>query len=177
MSRAVILVLLTTVVWCPQTSAVTPPDATVTIGGGRIRVGAGDALCDLTTSRLRLRVRDESAGRTVLRSFPGTFFYERAGTVHELGAVLDAVALVDGAQLTVATDEGQPALVTVRAVTRRTFEVTVEPPDGAGVAALGARLRSPRNERIYGLTERLRDSPSIAPGLLDQPIDDSNPPE
>src|SRR6185369_15889244 len=36
---------------------------------------------------------------------------------------------------------------------------------------------SPRTEKIYGLTERLRDSPLLAPGILDVPQDDVVPVE
>src|SRR5262249_61755826 len=45
------------------------------------------------------------------------------------------------------------------------------------VTASGERLHSPATERIYGLTERLRDSPPASPGgLVDQPVDDLRPP-
>src|SRR6185436_8858065 len=101
----------------------------------------------------------------------------RGGTVHELGAVSAVAPLPDGVQLTVATDEGAPATVTLRFLTRRTLEVALDPPSPAAVEAMGGRLRSPSRERIYGLTERLRDSPVVLPGVLDFPQDDVAPPE
>jgi alpha-D-xyloside xylohydrolase len=70
-----------------------------------------------------------------------------------------------------------PATVTLRFLTRRTLDVALDPPDAAGVAAMGDRFRAPRRERIYGLTERLRDSPPLAPGVVDTPVDDIHPPE
>ena len=42
--------------------------------------------------------------------------------------------------------------------------------------ALGERLASPRRERIYGLTERLRDSPPLAPGVIDRDPGRRHPP-
>ena len=48
----------------------------------------------------------------------------------------------------------------------RTLEVALEPPDAATAStpsASGCARR--RRERIYGLTERLRDSPPLAPGV------------
>jgi alpha-glucosidase (family GH31 glycosyl hydrolase) len=68
-------------------------------------------------------------------------------------------------------------VVTIRFLTARTVEVALDPPDPATVEALGERLRSPRGEAIYGLTERLRDSPLWVPGVIDFPIDDVQPPE
>src|SRR5207249_2887293 len=45
------------------------------------------------------------------------------------------------------------------------------------LAAVGDRWRSPPSEAIYGLTERLRDSPPIADGVVDIPTDDAKPPQ
>src|SRR5581483_9223813 len=58
-----------------------------------------------------------------------------------------------------------------------TLEVALDPPAPETVAAFGDRLRSPRRERLYGLTERLRDSPILAPGVIDIPRDDIDPPQ
>src|SRR2546426_12126659 len=60
-------------------------------------------------------------------------------------------------------------------LTPRTLEVTVDPPEPATLSAVGDRWRSPRSEVIYGLTERLRDSPPIADGLIDIPREDVKP--
>src|SRR5207247_1570794 len=83
----------------------------------------------------------------------------------------------DGVVLTVDTDEGAPATVTLAWLTPRTLEVTMEPPEPVALVAVGDRWRSPRSEAIYGLTERLRDSPPIADGVVDIPTDDAKPPQ
>ena len=67
----------------------------------------------------------------------------------------------DGATLAVATGEGRTATVTIRYVTSRTIEIVLTPPEPETVAALGTRLRSPPDEAIYGLTERMRDRPLV----------------
>src|SRR5262249_60835911 len=59
----------------------------------------------------------------------------------------------------------------------RTLEVARDRPAPAGVAAMGDHFRSPASERLYGLTDRLRDSPARAPGTVDIPVDDLAPPE
>jgi len=53
----------------------------------------------------------------------------------------------------------------------------IEPPAPETVDALGDRWQSPADERIYGLTERLRDSPLLAPGTVDIPREDLVPVE
>jgi len=128
--------------------------------------------------RYRLSLRDRRS-RAGLAAEPGTggLFYERSGAAHGLGGVTGVVSLPDGVRLTVDTDEGSAATVTLRFLTRRTLEVALDPPAPASVTAMGDRLRSPRQERIYGLTERLRDSPPLAPGIVDIPVDEINPPE
>jgi alpha-glucosidase (family GH31 glycosyl hydrolase) len=159
-------------------AAVEPADVTVRRFAGSVRVETGAANAQIRLGRWGLRVRDRGTGRLLTRELgSGGLFYERAGVVHRLGAITDVATLPDGVRLTVATDEGTPATVTVRFLTRRTLEVALDPPDAAGVGAMGDRFRSPRRERIYGLTERLRDSPIFAPGVIDVPTDDVRPVE
>jgi alpha-D-xyloside xylohydrolase len=158
--------------------AVEPPDVTVRRAGGSVRVETGAASVRVGLGRHRLQLRERGTGRLLTaEQRGGGLFYERAGVAHALGAVTEVTMLADGVRLAVDTDEGSPATVTIRFLTRRTLEVALDPPDPAGVAAMGDRFRSPRRERIYGLTERLRDSPSIAPGVIDTPADDVHPPE
>ena len=141
-----------------------------------MRLLAGPVVAEVGRTPLRLRLL--AGGKTLVREqSDGGLFYERAGTTHGLGAVRDARRVDDGVQLDVETDEGSIATVTVRFRTRRTLEVELVPPDPASVNAVGERLRSPANERIYGLTERLRDSPVIQAGVLDFSQDDIAPPE
>src|SRR6516165_11941934 len=156
--------------------AVQPAKTRVQVSARIVRLVAGPIVAEVRRTPLRLRLL---AGRKTLvgEQSDGGLFYERAGTVHGLGAVRDARKLDDGVQLDVDTDEGSVATVTVRFLTRRTLEVELAPPDPAGVNAVGERLRSPSTEHIYGLTERLRDSPVIQPGVLDFSQDDINPPE
>ena len=155
--------------------AVEPPDVTVSTGGSRVRVSTSAAVAEVYRGRFRLRLR--AGKKTLVREQRPGLFYERGGTRVDLLRVEAATPLPDGVQLRVATSEGLPATVTLRFLTSRTLEVALDPPDAAGVTAAGERLRSPRRERIYGLTERLRDSPPLAPGVVDQPVDDLRPPE
>jgi alpha-D-xyloside xylohydrolase len=157
--------------------AVEPADVTVIRRGGMvtIRTGGAEARVGLSRSTLELRLR--RGGLLTAEARSGGLFYERAGAAHGLRRVRDVAALPDGARLTVDTDEGRPATVTLRFRTRRTLEIVLEPPDPTTVTAVGDRFRSPRHERIYGLTERLRDSPLAFPGLSEIPQDDIKPVE
>ena len=159
--------------------AVEAPDVTVLQHGRKaVRIQTGLAAVDVSRTPLRLKVRDRVNGRRLLRGARGgTLAYERGATTHVLGDVTAVTLLPDGAVLDVATDEGMPATVTVRFLTRRTVEVALDPPDAGGVGAMRARFLSPEREAIYGLTERLRDSPPLIPGVVDVPADDINPPE
>jgi alpha-D-xyloside xylohydrolase len=154
---------------------VEPPRVTVRIGAGRVRVASGAAIAEVARSRFRLRLR--ANGRTLALEQRRGLFYERGGTTVDLRGVEAATALPDGARLRVATSEGLPATVTLRFLTSRTLEVALDPSDPTGVTAAGERLRARKRERIYGLTERLRDSPSVGPPVLEQPVDDLRPPE
>ncbi len=149
--------------------AVEPPDVTVRIGSAVVRVSTGAASADVRRNRFRLRLRAD--GRTLVREQRAGLFYERGATRMDLGRVESVTPSSNGVQLRVASSEGLPATVTLRFLTRRTLEVTLDPSDAASVTAVGERLRSPKRERIYGLTERLRDSPPFIPGVVDQPVD------
>ncbi len=75
------------------------------------------------------------------------------------------------------TDEGLPASVTLRFLSDQNLEVNFKPPLSQSVEAVGEHLVSPRSELLYGLTERLRDSPSLLPGVTEIPLDDILPRE
>ena len=159
-------------------AAVEPASVTVTRRGSLLRIETGAAVATVRMRRYALALRASGARRVLTaEARSGGLFYERGGSVHALGAVTAVEALADGARLTVDTDEGDAAIVMLRYRTSRTLAVTLEPPDPATVTAFGDRFRSPRRELIYGLTERLRDSPPIAPGTVDIPVDDVRPPE
>lgn len=158
--------------------AVEPAEVSVERRAGRLRVASGEGVADVRLARFRLRLGARS-GRSLATSEPsrGGVFYERAGTSHSLGRVREVTDTGDGVRLTVDTDEGSAATVTLRWLTQRTLEVTVEPPAPESLTAIGERWRSPKSERIYGLTERLRDSPPLAAGVIDIPVDDVRPVE
>jgi alpha-D-xyloside xylohydrolase len=158
--------------------AVEPPDVTVRRLDGSLRLETGAAHVRIRLARYGLVVRAGSTGRVLTaEQRRDGLFYERGGVAHTLRAVTDVSTLSDGVQLTVDTDEEASATVTLRFLTRRTLEVALDPPDAASVVAMGDRFRSPRGERIYGLTERLRDSPLLVPGVIDVPVDDVRPPQ
>ena len=156
--------------------AVQPARVETRISSKVVRVQTKAAMAEVRRAPFRLRVLADR--KTLVREqSTGGLFYERAGAAHGLGDVRDARAIADGVQLDVETDEGSPATLTLRFLTSRTLEVALDPPDAASVSAAGERLRSPSKERLYGLTERLRDSPLVAPGVIDVPQDDIKPPE
>ncbi len=158
--------------------AVAPPDVDVTRRGAVLRLRTTDAVADIRLGRYRLRVRAATNGKTLAREVrTGGLFYERGGQSFGVDAVAAVAPLPDGVDLTVETDEDLPATVRVRFLTSRTLEIVFDPPDAPTVTAVGDRWQSPQREAIYGLTERLRDSPPISPGVVDIPQDDIRPPE
>ena len=157
--------------------AVEPADVSFTVMSSTVRIETSGVRAEVRRKRFRLKVRDQTTRRRLLREQRDGLFWERGGTTHALGAVTAVTSLSDGVVLTVDTDEGIPATVTLRFLSRRTLEVSLDPPMPATIEAVGERLASSKREAIYGLTERLRDSPPILPGVIDQPQDDINPPE
>jgi alpha-glucosidase (family GH31 glycosyl hydrolase) len=147
--------------------------------GGALRLSTGKASAEVRLARFRLRVRDRKGALYTSEANDGGPFFERVGgtSAVTLGRVQSFVKTGDGAVLTVATGESEPTSVTLRWTTDRTLEVTVEPPAPETLAALGDRFRSPGSEAIYGLTERLRDSPLAFGGALEIPEDDATPQE
>src|SRR5947208_756567 len=142
--------------------------------GARLRLATAAAAAEVDLARYRLRVLGRH-GLLCAEHRAGGVFYERAGAPHHLGRVRATAPREDGVVLTVDTDEGAAASVTLVWLTPRTLEVTVEPPEPATLSAVGDRWRSPRSAAIYGLTERLRDSPPIADGVIDIPMEDVKP--
>ena len=130
--------------YAPAAVAIEPAVVTVEQSTARIRVRSQAAEVLVRRARLQLTLRDLSTRRKLTREQrSGGLFYERGGVAHELGAVSAVAVLADGVQLTVDTDEAQPATVTIRFLTARTVEVALDPPAAATVEALGERLRSP----------------------------------
>lgn len=152
------------------------PAVVVERRGDALVVRSGWLAAEVRLAAYRLAVRRGGALLTAETESGGPF-YERDGARHTLTAVREERRLPDGVALRVDTTEGLPATVELRFATQRTIEVTVSPPDPSGVGAVGNRFDSPADERIYGLTERLRDSPPLAPPRIDIPIDDIRPPE
>lgn len=127
-----------------------------------------------------LEIRDARTGTLLTKSTPrSASWYDRGDTRHLLGAVLDAEERPGELRLRVEANDEAPASVTLRLRTDRTLEVIVEAPSGSAPPdAFGVAWQSPPDEAIYGLTERLRDSPPLFAGLgIDIPQDDLFPPE
>jgi alpha-D-xyloside xylohydrolase len=146
---------------------------------GMLRVTSPRATVEVRLSSFRLRVLDRAGRLLTGEAVDGGLFFERAGGSGplQLGRVMQVQKQADGAVLAVDAGEATPTMVTLRWRTPRTLDVTVEPPSPETLAAFGDRFRSPASEAIYGLTERLRDSPPTVPGIVDVPVDDRFPPE
>ncbi len=156
-----------------------PASGAVTVRrlGDHMRVASAAAGVDVHRSPLRLVLLDAS-GATVTALRPtGGVYYERGTASFELGDVVADRDVDGGVALEVATSEGTTATVTLRFVTARTVALVAEPAQPESLTAVGSRWDSPADEAIYGLTERLRDSPPLAPGVIDIPVDDLRPPE
>jgi alpha-glucosidase (family GH31 glycosyl hydrolase) len=144
-----------------------------------LRIASKNGVVEVRLARFRLRVRDRAGRLLTAEPNDGGAFFERVGgsaPVH-LGRVRDVAKEAGGAVLTVETGEDAPTAVRLRWTSERTLEVTIEPPAPDTLAAFGDRFRSPGSEAIYGLTERLRDSPLALGGALEIPEDDVKPQE
>jgi alpha-glucosidase (family GH31 glycosyl hydrolase) len=166
---AVVMAALARPVAATETAAVR-----LSVNARKVVLESQDAVVSVRRARHRLTFALRRGGKLVREAKEGGLFYERAGVEHELGRVTDAVASADGVVLTVETSENAPATVSLRFVTSRTVEIVVVPPQPETVTALGERWRSPKREVVYGLTERLRDSPLFVTGV---PEDDVFPQE
>src|SRR6185369_3095071 len=121
--------------------AVEPADVTVDVRPDRVIIRTGAAEATVRRARYRLALHDLGRGRRLVREVAhGGLFYERGATTHALGRVTAVTSLVDGVLLAVDTDEGLPAAVTLRFLTRRTLEVKLDPPDAATVGAFGGAV-------------------------------------
>ena len=161
--------------------ATTDADAAIRVARTRgvVRIASSKAVAEVRLATFRLRVRDRGGRLLTSEANEGGLFFERSGGsgLVTLGRVQATAKTPGGAVLTVATSEGTTATVTIRFLSERTLEVVVEPPAPETLVAFGERLRSPANEAIYGLTERLRDSPLGFGGALEIPEDDFRPVE
>ncbi len=153
------------------------PGVRVERGDDRIRLASAVSAVEVTLCPYRLALGGRDGAPVVREADGGGLFYERGGVRHRVTDVASDRTLPDGLELVVATTEGSVARVTIRFLAERTVEVLFEPPAPSTVEALGGRWHSPPDERIYGLTERLRDSPRIAPGVIDIPREDVFPVE
>lgn len=165
---------------CGGEVPIAPQPARVTVErlADRIRVQSGTATAEVVLSPYQLRflgAGDDAA--LASEASQGSVFYERGAATHHLTQVRAARPLADGLALTVDTSEHAAATVSIRFLTARTLEVTVEPAAPATLTAVGDRWDTPEDELIYGLTSRLRDSRPIAPTRVDIPIEDIMPVE
>ncbi|GBD24716.1 Alpha-xylosidase [bacterium HR30] len=126
--------------------------------------------------RLEFAARDQGDPLTRTAAHNG-LFYRRGNGAAEVTAVGAATAEHAGVRLTVETGEGEQGQLVVAFVTERTVRLDFVPPRGAETTAVGASWESPGDERIYGLTERLRDSPPLLPGVVEVPQEEARPRE
>lgn len=177
--RRLAIVLLATL-WLAACGGDDPPanapsDGRVDVSGDPIRLRGDALIAELSRNPYRLTVRS-TAGPLTAEQSKGPF-YERGGLFYELERITAARAIEDGVELEVRTSENRSARVVARLRSERSLQVTIEPPDPSSLSALGDRFASPSDERIYGLTERLRDSPPIAPPVVEIPAEDATPVE
>jgi alpha-glucosidase (family GH31 glycosyl hydrolase) len=153
------------------------PIATLRRTGDRLQLRTAVATAEVRLGRYQLRLLVRRRRLLTAEHGRGGVFYERGGVVHRLKRVRAVRAIADGAELVVDTDEGQPAGVRLRWRSPRTLKVVVAPPAPETLAAVGDRWRSPKSELIYGLSERLRDSPPLPLPEIEIPAEDIRPDE
>ncbi len=147
-------------------------------GPDAVWLWSGPVVLEVRRDDGRWRVLSTAGWESVVRAREGeALFYERDGVEHTVVGVEELERIRGGVRLVVATDEGLLGEATLRFRSARTIEVAFEPPLPESVEALGARVFSPPEEAVYGLTERLRDSPPLSPGRLDVPAEDAFPEE
>lgn len=158
-----------------QSMADTPPPPNVRI----LTLTSPAAEVRVQTAPFRISAFRRSSNVALLGgTSPGSLWYERDGKRHTLtravGWEKDPLEL----RLQVQTEEPGIAKVNLRLLADRTLQVTLEPPIAENPpVALGASWPSTSDEAFYGLTERLRDSPSVGWGEMGLPYDELFPPE
>jgi alpha-D-xyloside xylohydrolase len=169
---------------CSDRSLPPTPEVRIERLADRTRIVGAEAVLEVQHAPFRLSLL--AVDGALLAAQPeagGGFRYERDGAAYDLTDWQGEDDRPDGVDFRVATSEdggdgsSGPALVRVRFLRPRTVEVELRPGEPDTLTAVGARWSSPADEAIYGLTERLRDSPPLAPGTIDIPVDDIRPPE
>lgn len=154
------------------------PSVRVDRSGDPIVIETDHFRAELHRTPFRLSLFRPDTGEALTREAADGLFYTRGDVRYSLTNLTSDSAIDGGVEAAVATGEkGGTARVTVRFLRTDTLEVTLAPPSPDTVTSFGERWESPENERIYGLTERLRDSPVLAPGVIDIPADDVRPQE
>lgn len=156
-------------------------------GGAAFEVRLGSAVVEIQSAVMAVRVQRNpfrlefnavDRGHQLTRTqTQKALFYERAGSTGEVTAVRSAAIDGGDVRFVLETSEGELATLIVAFETERTARLEFVPPRAAQTTALGASWESPENERIYGLTERLRDSPPLLPGVVDVPQEEARPRE
>lgn len=147
----------------------------VDTSGDPIVLSTAEASLEVGRSPLQITLRaPDGSIRTRSHAGEALSYATTAGRVvsDEVTAVSSSA---DGARLTVRGSDGLDATVDIRFLTSRTAVIEFTPPEPAGVTGIGAAWGSPADERIYGLTERLRDSRLLAGGEI--PVEDVRPVE
>lgn len=147
----------------------------VDVAADPIVVRTAAARVEIARTPARIAIYDAANGTLLTREQAAEgLFFERDGVTHHLEAVVRAIPFPEGVDLECRTTAGDIALVSVRFRSDHRIEVSLSP-GGATSQAMGVRFASPRDEKVYGLTERLRDS-SLQPGS-EIPVGDIRPAE
>jgi alpha-D-xyloside xylohydrolase len=174
-ARGSVLVLLALLAACGGNGD--RAEVTVDDSSDPITVATRAMRVEISRAPLRLALRAGDGGLLTREPAAGGLFYVRDGVRHGLAEVTGTRVVENGIELTALSSEGHGATIGVRFARERTLEIVLDPPAPESVGAVGERWESPPDEHIYGLTQRLRDSPLLAPGVIDIPIDDVQPRE
>jgi len=126
-----------------------------------VRIASSAVEIELTRSPFQIVARADQ--RVLTQTSRDGVFYEDGGETLVLAEVIGERRLDDGVELDVAGRDGSEAQVVLRFASARHVEIEITPPSPSTVEALGASFDSPRDEIIYGLTERIRDGDDFAP--------------
>ncbi|MCM1981625.1 glycoside hydrolase family 31 protein [Lyngbya confervoides] len=155
---------------------------------GLLQISNGIMTVELHLDPFRWSVRN-SVGQITAREQAGGLFYTRLNPGEDTPSTFSVLKVTDyqrvgeGVDLQVLTEEGKTARVRLRLSSSQGLEIQFLPPDPDSLLEVGDRLISPENEAIYGLTERLQDSPllsetppfNLVPQIPDIPVQDVFP--
>jgi alpha-glucosidase (family GH31 glycosyl hydrolase) len=128
--------------------------ALVTLEEGAVVASTGRFQVEVATDPLRLEAR--MGGEPVAAQADGGGLYlVRGGQVVAAESASVDVASEEGLVFGVTFADGSDGELEVTPVTEGTVHITLTPDDPTGVTHWGERLATPRDELVYGLTERI----------------------